>query len=508
MLNPSDVLNQQGVIPEYPDLKELTDTRIKPEVFPLQELPPLLGNAAKEIAAENQLPDVLAGLAVIGAASHLAQSRVDALHPAEVMENDQGEIVKRSMPTSLNILALADSGDRKSTAYRLAYHVINKLNQVLEQSYERQQKELQETIAGATGADKKGAEITLDKLQNPSELLSGGTFEAVQGNFIRGLSSASWTTDEGGQFFGGHSMQSETRANALGGFIQFFDSGSGKRLVARSNAEGSGTYRNRRLTIFLMAQEFTVRESLKDPLFSNQGFLPRFLLGTAESKAGTRLVDLEAIKNPKKQSLPALKAYWARCKEILSSPSTACTETAEIKNAGMPLSDDALEGWASYYNMVEAQLHSLGDYAHVKPFASRSAEIAARLATIFTFFDGKQVVDAEAMNSAVKVAYYSLKEWLRYTTESTTSTPEQEALEFIKWLQDKPDRLEKWRSFTASDASRNAPAKFRGQKGKRLREQLLKTLIEHNYILAGSGDAKDKFILNPKLITELQQDAA
>lgn len=501
MLNPSDALNQQGDIPSYPSLIELTDTRIKPEAFPLHELPQILGNAAKEIAEKNKLPDVLAGLAVIGAASHLAQSRVDALHPAEVMENDQGEIVKRSMPTSLNILALADSGDRKSTAYRLAYHVINKRNQELEESYELQEKELKKESAGAKGEAKKDALVKLEQLQNPSELLNGGTFEAVQGNFIRGLSSASWTTDEGGQFFGGHSMQSETRANALSGFIQFFDSGSGKRLVARSNAEGSGTYRDRRLTIFLMAQEFTVRESLKDPLFSNQGFLPRFLLGTAESKAGTRFVDLEAIKNPKKQSLPALKNYWARCKEIQSKPSNTCSETAEVKNAGMPLNDDALAGWASYFNMVEAQLHSLGDYAHVKPFASRSAELAARLATIFAFFDGKQVVDAEAMNSAVKVAYYSLKEWLRYTTESTSSTPEQEALEFIKWLQDKPERLNKWRRFTSTDVSRNAPAKFRSTKGKRLRDQLLNTLIKHNYILAGGSNERDGFILNPACYT-------
>jgi hypothetical protein len=79
----------------------------------------------------------------------------------------------------------------------------------------------------------KGIKAFLDEHPRPqdtSSLLSDVTLESIAGSFIDGaVKNASISSDEAGQFFGGHTMKGDYRNHALGGYTKLFDNGSVQR---------------------------------------------------------------------------------------------------------------------------------------------------------------------------------------------------------------------------------------------------------------------------------------
>src|SRR5699024_12468894 len=109
-------------------------------------------------------------------------------------------------------------------------------------------------------------------------LCSEITVEPLAGGFIRGMTSATWNTDEGGQLCGGLSFTSEQVASILGALTKAFDNGEFSRDRARSNEESSGVAYHRRLGINVRAQDTAIRKSPQKRLLRKQGFLPTLLI--------------------------------------------------------------------------------------------------------------------------------------------------------------------------------------------------------------------------------------
>jgi len=444
----------------------------QPTPYPVEAFPQLIRDAVLAIAELVQAAPALAGQCVIGAIVHIAQTRVKA--PA--IHGPDG------MPCSLFLLTLAESGDRKTDCRKLAFKVIDEVER---ESLRLWRQENTESLGRSAKLSRKDREKFLQDHPLPREprsQYSDATFERIAGDMIRGTSAASWDTDEGGQVLGGASLKSDTRAATLGGLVKGFDDGTFERSRSLGNLEGSGSAFDRRLSIHLLAQPVTVANALADPLLQGQGFLPRFLFASPATLAGTRLITVEQMTR-KSCSDQRLVNFWARCLELMASPQYINSETGEVQPPVIELSADALDVWVEYYNKVETEQGLLGEFASLRPFASRAGELARRLAAVFACFEGKAEIDGDCMSRAIALVQYSLQEWSRYIDSGAVKQTLKQAAELMEWFED-PKRAGHWREFHVNKLGKSGPPIVRKAK---LRDEILNVLLMHRQLLTDDG---------------------
>ncbi|MEF9673230.1 DUF3987 domain-containing protein [Pseudomonas sp. PCH446] len=273
----------------------------------------------RAIAEHVQAPLALAAQCVIGAVVYLAQTRVNAPH----INNPAG------MPCSMFLLTLADSGDRKSECRRQAFKNVDEAEAKARTDHKKACAEMDSYARGLKGKQLEQHLTENPRPADPRTQYSDATFEPIAGAFIRGMSAASWDTDEGGQVLGGASLKADTRAATLGGLVKAFDTGSFERTRSHGNLEGSGVAYHRRLSLHLLAQAVTVNDALADPLLRAQGFLPRFLFASPASLAGTRVLTAEQLGRKAYDDL-RLQRYWARCEVIVTTLKRLTTRQAKL----------------------------------------------------------------------------------------------------------------------------------------------------------------------------------
>ncbi|MNQ26124.1 hypothetical protein D3C85_393520 [compost metagenome] len=450
-------------------------TEPPPKPYPTESLPPIMRDAVRAIAQHVDAPEVLAGQCVIAAAAYLAQTRVNAPH----LHNPDG------MPCSLFQLALADSGDRKSECYRLAFKTIEETERAARDEYASAVAEFRRMQAGLSGKDLQKFKEQTELPSDPRTLYTDATYERIAGDFVNGMPSAMWATDEGGRILGGHSMKSDTITATLGGLVKLFDSGKAER--DRVGEFGNGIGYDRRFSVHMLAQEITVRQALNDPLLLGQGFLARFVLAAAPSRAGKRTLTLERMKDSAYHN-PALQRFWERCKEIARMESFADQDGA-VKPPVIAMEHDALLVWLEFYNRVEIEQGSLGEFGGpLKPFASRSGELARRVAAVFALFEGEREISTQTMIAACEIVEHSLGEWSRYLGyNAVESNGNREALDLLEWLKAHPAVN------TVRSILKGGPRKFRSASKAR---STLAILASAGWLVFPDGD-KQAFEINP-----------
>lgn len=460
--------------------KPLQPDTAPPTPYPLDALPYVMRGAVEAIVEHAMVPAAIAGQCVIGAATHLAQTRVNAWHP-----NGKAE----GAPSLLFILSLFDSGEGKSSARDLAFKTIDEAEKDARARHRQACVEIETMAAGLKGKAREEFLAAHPLPPDPKTQYSDATFEPLVGDFIRGKAAASWDTDEGGQMLGGHSLKADTVAATLGGLTTAFSSGKFERTRSRGNLEGSGVAYNRRLSIHLMAQAVTVAEALSNPLLVGQGFLARFLLAAPDSLAGTCFITIESLQR-KAYADPRLQAYWSRCKEIAASPEHIDPETGEVTPPVLEPDAEAKQVWVDFRNEIESERGPLGMFAGLKPFAARSAEQALRLAAVLGCFEGLKQIDADCMRRACMLARYSLDEWLRYIDAGANGPEMKLAAELMSWLRDHKHKAD-WQEFHVNDLGKSGPPAVRSAK---VRNKVLAVLLKHHHLLSSDGK---QFKINP-----------
>lgn len=457
-------------------------TEPQPAPYPTASLPTLMREAVKAIAHHVAAPEALAAQCVIAAAAYLAQTRVNAPH----IHYPDG------MPCSLYQMALADSGDRKSACYRLAFKPLMEAERQERDRYAAIEAEHSLRASLLKGKALQDFENNNRLPANPRTMYTDSTFEKIAKDFVAGMPSASWATDEGGRVLGGHSMQAETRAATLGGLVKLYDDGTVERDRA---GESGGIAYDRRFTMHLMAQAVTVRDALNDPLLQGQGFLPRFLLTSAPSLAGTRFISAETLQNSAYRNL-AIQRYWQRVKEIAATPRHVA-EMGAVRPPVIALAADALNVWLDFYNRIEAEQSRGGEYAGpIKPFASRAGENARRVAAVFALFIGEQEISGPTMTAACEVVEHSLGEWARWLGGSGAETRDnRDALDLLAWL--KAKGLE---SLHRDKLGTSGPVRGRAKQ----RDKLLGILLEAGWMRSADGR---NFEVNPHPLADCAESA-
>lgn len=477
----------KALIPEPIPL--IPDTS-KPTPYPVDSLPSILCDAVKAISEKVKAPIAMAGQTVMSATVFLASTRADA-------ENAFGQ----PMPLNTGFITLGDSGTRKSVVHIEAFLPIHNKEEALIKNYNQKLKQYEEKERALSGKELKDFRSENPLPLDISTFYSDATFEPLAGEFIRGKSIIHIDTDEGGQFFGGHSLKSETRTATIGGYIQLLDKGKVSRKRSRGNEDGSGTVFNRRLSIHLMAQEITVQHALSDPLLRGQGFLPRFFFTAPVSMTGSRILSAEEYGRQRKAGNEdlRLKLYWSRINEILATPEYINELTGDVMPPTMRMCDDAHDVWLEFYNDTEIKSGRFGEMGEISDFVSRVGDQARKLATSIAVFQQLDHVTGDCMRSAVALTQHSISEWLRYTKSAGVSPAIQDAVDVFEWLT-LPTHKTPWLEFDANRFGKSGLNRFRPAKK---RDAVLNTLLKNYYLLTNDGR---NFRVNPKLLESYRAD--
>ena len=261
--------------------------------------------------------------------------------------------------------------------------------------------------------------------------VSEPTFEGLTRLFAYGQPALGLFSDEGGQFLGGHAMNSDNRQKTLAAMNDLWQGNPIRRTRA---GEGHSVLFGRRLAVHLMVQPGVARTFMADPMAGDTGFLPRFLICEPPSTIGKRP---HALTRPDDGRLAR---FAERLRAILETPLPMDDETRELSPRLLRLSARARALLTAFSDWVEAQQAPGADLSHVTGYASKAAEQACRIAGVLTLWRDLHAheVTEQQMAEGIELAGYYLSEASRLANAATVSVEVDRAEKLRKWL------LEKW----------------------------------------------------------------
>ena len=468
--------------------ESLANDPSEPTPYPIDAFIGLLKRVIEAVAYYAQVPLAMAGQCVLGALAHMGQRFIDA------------PIGHGHMPASLILITEGESGSGKTQAMGLTHFKIKE--------YERQQYANYLDDISTWESDKaslKGKEQVAfidenPKPLNPKNLFDDATIEPILDRFVSGeMNNASWTTDEAGQFFNGHTMKGDTAGSALSAITRLYSDGEVSRLRSQKSAYATPQTdaHNVRMTLLLQGQRVVLEQALTDPLMNGQGFLARALIACPEDLRGQRVWDDVQRRNDSPYDNPDLIAYWSRCHSLLdplpaSLPNDSTGTPQRIKMQWVKGAEQAFYEHMQAIENRQAQGQTL---EYLKAYASRMAENASRIASLMAFFDERKIITIDDITRAFRLVEYSTAERLRYV--DATPTGEQNDSEKLScWLVDKargknPPKL--GRTYIAN----NAPNPMR--KNTKLLQNELDKLESAKHIRQEVEGRSKVIFINPKL---------
>lgn len=473
----ADISNTRA---SWPEPEALMPDKARQQPFPVDALGVTMARAVHGIASKAYVPASLAAQSVLAACSLAVQPHFNVMLPT-------GQV----RPTSLFLVSIAESGDRKSTSDDLAMAAIREFEHELEDEYVAQKSSIalqqsawDEAKRAITQRVKNQGRAALEAAYidlgarpegppEPTMIIRTGTTQGLLKRFLTTRPSLGLMSDEGGSWLGGYGMSDDNRLATIATLSDFWD---GKTVQTLTSGEGYTALRGRRLTFHLMVQPIVADRLLGDAEALGQGFLSRLLVSHPESLAGSRFVDPEAV--PSSDQTASLQAFHQRLSRIIRAP-LRVDDSRALNPTALHLSDRACGLWWDFYNEIEAQLGPDGELQSVKGFVGKLPEMAARMAANVTVFEqGVQAteIDALAIDRGIALARFYLSEALRLFGHTRHPAIYEDAQKLSDWLRTKWD--EKLISVTAISA--RGPSAFRNRSDY-IRDMIV-LLTRHNHL--------------------------
>ena len=479
------------VVNEHPDPLPENIQFIK---FPLDALGEILGEAAKRMAYHVQVPEGIAGQSVLAVAALVAQQHI----------NIELRNIIGSRPVSLYFLSIAESGDRKSSVDSLALIPIiafeSNRRQMLEKEITHYQTAMEawqirkDSILKAYAPTKK-TEISQQRQEElakklcdledskpkgpprPNITFGEPTPEGIWKHYIQGEPSAGLFSDEGISFFGGHGMTDESKGRTIGMLSHLWD---GKPINRTRGTEGeSGVLAGRRLTTHLMVQPIISSKALADPILQGQGIMARFLICHEPSIAGTRfLINRDLTKGAKND--PAIGRYLQTITQLLERHVNT-NESGELELKTSEIKGEALNTWCALHDGIEENILLGKRFADIKPFASKAAENAARIAAVLAFIEGYENPTVGHIERAGTLISYYLESMMMRTREALQDADALLARDLLEWIKTNGSNL------TSNDFKRLSPISIRPAKKAR---KILAFLVESGHLYVSARNLK------------------
>lgn len=399
---------------EWPEPEPLTtDDNAKP--YPLAALPAGIREAVEEVVGFVQCPAALAGCSALSALSLAGQALADVERVPGLLRG----------PSSLFLLAVADSGERKSTCDS---YFLEPIREWEREEVERWKPEVakraaefaawEERKAGikarirtaakdggdCDAATRELADVEADApkhLRVPRLIHSDATPEALAWSLATGWPSGGVMSSEAGIVFGGHAMGRDSVMRNLAQLNVLWDGGT---LRVERRASDSFTVAGARLTMGLAIQPETVRQFVEATkgLARGSGFAARFLIAAPESTQGTRFLrDAPAWRH--------MPDFARRLNGLLATPPRQ-DDAGALVPALLAMAPAARDVWRSFHDDVERELRKSGDMADLRDVGSKAADNVARMAALFHMYANGPAgeIVAPAVEAAARIVSWHL----------------------------------------------------------------------------------------------------
>jgi len=432
---------------EWPEPQALT-AKVQPEPYPTDALPETIRAAVEEVQAFVKAPIPLVASSALSALSVTVQPHVDVLRADKLRG-----------PVSLDLLNIANSGERKTTSDGF---FTSSLREYEEQQREAAGPKIKKYLAdkaawdaerdgllmaikaaskSASNKDSKPIDVLrlkLEELQKrepeaprvPTLLLGDDTPENLAWRLAKQWPASGVVSSEAGVILGAHAMNSESIMRNLSLLNVLWDGGT--LPIGRRTSE-SFTVRGARLTMGLQVQEATLRAFIEKAgkLARGSGFLARFLVAWPESTQGFR----PFTEAP--PSWPHLAAFHKRIAALLAKP-MPISEDGTLTPAMLTLAPDAKTAWIAFHDAIEGELRNGGELYEVRDVAAKTADNAARLAALFQVFEHGigGAVGLEVFEGASRIAAWHLNEARRFFGELALPVELADAARLDSWLLD------------------------------------------------------------------------
>ncbi|MBP6218859.1 MAG: DUF3987 domain-containing protein [Oligoflexales bacterium] len=413
---------------------EILPLRRKPHAgdeYPIEWLGSL-APVVKDIVKSVQCSPAIAAQSVLASVSHAVQRFANI------------SIDGRESPISLFLLTVAESGERKTTADKIAmsaqteyqseinlsYEDQLKLYNDDKETYEEERRKILKTNKGPEEKKKSLSQLKAPLLpMSPILLMQEPTYEGMIRHFSSGSPSLGICSNEGGRLFGGHAMNKENELKMITGLSELWD---GSPITRVRVLDGASLLTGRRLSLHLMMQPIVASKVLSSPLLNGQGFLGRCLIAIPEPKAGSRSYHQFDIANS-----TVILDYKSRLHHILCLKANVETADARIlKPRQMKLTEEAKVLWISFYNDTEGHQAAEGKFLSIKPFASKASEHSLRLAAVLALYENPHAseISCDEIRCGIELAKFYLHETLRIAETSQIDPQIILAEKLLSWI--------------------------------------------------------------------------
>ena len=391
------------------------NTPYLPRAYPIHAMYSAIRDAILEVQHNLKAPDALIAGSFLTAMSIASQGDVDVELPTGQLR-----------PVSLDVLVIADSGERKSATDSIVGAPIYEHDEKVARDHvqallaykadrrlwDAKEAALQRKVAKALDS---GTDDDIEHLRE--KLISHGACEPAKPVLSRIVhqniterplmesmqgdgKSIAILSDEGEIVLKGGAM------NKLGTLNKAWD---GAKTLTLDRADDSIVVTNPRLTISMMVQERVFREFInkRGEVARGSGHLARYLVAWPASTQGFRFMSLE------EPVWEQLRRFHQRVSELLTAAQTRRIAGDNTRKT-LAFTQEAKELWVQTQNAIEPRLRQDGDLASIRDFASKSMEITGRVAAILHHFSAQEgnLISKETLERALEVVGWHFQEFL------------------------------------------------------------------------------------------------
>lgn len=405
--------------------------------YPVDALPPLLKNAVEAIADKTQCDPAIAAASVLGAGALAVQAHADVVTP-------HGQTV----PTSLYLVTLAESGDRKSAADKLAMAAVREAEAAGQESkragwadYQRAKDAWTEARSFALKR-RKGERAAIEAALkavgdepraplDPSIVVSEPTIAGLQKTFQTGRPALGLFSDEGGQMIGGHAMRDESRLHTVAALNDLWQGEPVKRTRA---GDGNSLLLGRRLSLHLMIQPAIAPKLLGDAEAIGTGLVGRLLVAAPPSRPGERL-----FKVPEAESAAKLERLAERLRALLQRWPHHPDDEQRLQPRRLEMAEGARAAWIVFHDDCQKRVRAGGAWEAIRAWGEKAPEQAARVAGVLAVMvnGGADTVDDASMGRAIRLVEWYGAEVARLAGQPMLDAKTQRAATLLDWIKAK-----------------------------------------------------------------------
>lgn len=328
----------------------------RPEEYPVADMPPVIGDAVREVQAYTQAPMAMVAACALSVVSAAVQTRYGVQRDTVL-----------SGPASLYLLTVAESGERKTAVDKLFMEPLREWEaqqmraareqkaqyEAAMEDWERDKASLENKIAQGLHADQIGTELDprvqldLGKPKEPrlARMLRGDDTPEALSVALQNYPVAAVITSEAGVIFGSHGMSKESATRNLALVNAMWDGGP-----VSQDRVGRGSIHIERLraTMGLQVQPSVLQDFTRSTggLARGIGYFARFLFSQPSSTRGSRFYTEPPA------DMPALRAFHARVAAMLDAPAEF-DDFDRLVNYYLPLDQQARRVWVAFHDEVE-----------------------------------------------------------------------------------------------------------------------------------------------------------